>query len=94
MATFIQTVEGDLLDVASNALQFIENKLLGYGIEVLIDLKALIVEAIQDIEEGDTTDTIVTKVLNLAESQGKSLILEVGSDIIAALVSLSKLGTS
>lgn len=89
--SFIQTVEGDLLDVASSAMQYVETKILGYGEEVLTDLKALISEALADIQAGDSVDVIVTKVLNLAESRSKSLIIEVGSDIIAGLVSLAKM---
>jgi hypothetical protein len=89
--SFIQTVEGDLLDVASHAMQYVETKILGYGEEVLTDLRDLIDEALKDIKAGDSVDVIVTKVLNLAESRGKSLILEVGSDIIAAFASLAKM---
>lgn len=90
VGSFFQTVEGDILAVGKSAFSWLEGQLVDLGVEVLGDLKDLATAAIASAQAGDSTEQLVTKLLNLAESQGKSLILEIETDVLTAIVALGK----
>lgn len=86
LQTLIAEGETDLLNAAKAGWAFVETKLAGLEGEVQADLLALLKELGVDIENGDTAESLVTDLLNLAESQGKTLVLNIETNVLTGLV--------
>lgn len=89
--SFLETVEGDILAVGKSAWTWLEGELVKLGTTILADLRDLAQEAINEAQAGDSTEVIVTKILNMAESRGMSLIVEIETDILAGIVALGRI---
>lgn len=84
--TLISEGETDLLAVAKSGWSAVESGLEALAPEVKSDLTALLKELEVDLEGGDSVDSLVTDLLNMAESSGKTLVLQVSSTVLSGLV--------
>lgn len=85
--TLIKEGENDLLAAAEAGWEFIKKALAGLENEVKSDLTKLLKELEVDVENGDSVESLVTDLLNLAESQGMQLVVEIETSVLTGLVS-------
>lgn len=91
MASFIQTIEGDIVAVGKAAWAQTEAELLTLEHEVLAIVKADIAAVVGKLEAGATLEELETELLNLWSANRPQIISALSSGAIQVLISVSKL---
>lgn len=82
----LQNVEGDFIAAAKAGWVAVEAKVEALLPTLRADLTALVQEVANDLEAGASLEDMETGLLNLAESKGAQFVLELGSEILQALL--------
>lgn len=86
--TLLAEGEADVVAVAKQGWTTIEATLSAMEPTLKADLQAVLKEVEVDVEGGDTVDSLVTDVLNVAESSGKSAVIGLGTNLLSGLVAM------
>lgn len=86
VVSLLQEGEDDLIGAAKAGWQVVEDALEALEPELKADLTGLLKLLTTSIEGGRTVDELVTALLNLAEANGKTFVIELGTDVLNGLV--------
>lgn len=86
--TLLADGAADVVAVAKQGWTTIETTLEAMAPELKADVQAVLKEVEVDIEGGDTVDSLVTDVLNVAESTGKTAVIGLGTNLLSGLVAM------
>lgn len=82
----LSETETDVVAAAKSGWTVVVGVLEALAPEAKADLTAVLKELEVDVTAGDSVDSLVTDILNLAESMGKPLVLQIESSALSGLV--------
>lgn len=86
LSTVLAAAENDALAVAQKGWSVVEGVLVGLEPEAKAILNSLIAVVAKDFTPGGSLDDLTTALLNTAESSGHTFVVNLGSNVLQALL--------
>lgn len=86
VVTLLKEGETDVVAAFKAGATVVETALNALAPELKADLASLLTTLETDLEGGTSVDSLVTDLLNLAESKGMTFVVDLGTDVLNGLV--------